>query len=398
MRRLAWTLLAVAVALTVPAAVLAVLCIGLPTYDTSEVLVLNLGVGFGQLAFPLVGALIVARDRHNSIGWLFCAVGVPFALAGLAHSWGTYALFGDRGALPAGDVAAWLASWLFAPPLFAVPSLLFLLFPDGRPPSRRWRPVAWLTGAGVLAIAIGSALTPGPLEEPPFRRVESPVGIESAKTALEAVATAGFITLFFTILLGAAALVVRFRRSRGDERLQLKWFATAGALFAATCVLYIAPFSPLPSDTFGQALILLAFIGIPVAAGVAILKYRLYDIDVVINRTLVYGALTATLAGAYIGSVLLLQLVLSPLTEESDIAIAGSTLAVAALFGPARRAIQQAVDRRFYRHRYDATLTLERFGTRVRDQVELDALAGELRGVVAETMQPQHVSLWVRTP
>jgi hypothetical protein len=210
------------------------------------------------------------------------------------------------------------------------------------------------------------------------------------------VAIAGFITLFFTILFGAAAIVVRFRRATGEERLQLKWFASAGALFALACIAYIVPFSPLPSDTAGQALILLAFAGIPVAAGVAILRYRLYDIDVVINRTLVYGGVTATLAAAYLGTVLLLQLALSPLTEESDLAVAGSTLAVAALFRPARAWIQRFVDRRFYRSRYDAARTLEAFGARVRNEVDLDKLGGELRTVVAETMRPSGVSIWLR--
>ena len=395
--RLAWALFGLAVALVIPASVLSLLIDNVPGYEDRLESAVDLGVGLALLAFPLVGALIVSRDQRNSIGWLFCAVGVPFALAGLTHSWGAYALFERPGALPAGEVAAWLSTWLFVPPLFAVPSLLFLLFPDGRPPSPRWRPVTWVVGVAVFVTAAGAALTPGRLTEPPFRGIENPVGVDGW-TALDLIATAGFITLFFTVLIGAAAIVVRFRRAAGEERVQLNWFAFAGAVFAVACVLNVAPFSPLPSDTWGQALMLLAFAGIPVAAGVAILRYRLYDIDVVINRTLVYGSLTATLVGAYLGTVLLLQLALSPLTEQSDLAIAGSTLAVAALFRPARRRIQQLVDRRFYRHRYDATITLEHFGGRLRDQVDLESLAGELRGVVTETMQPAHVSLWLRPP
>jgi hypothetical protein len=394
--RLAWLLFAVALALVIPASVLSLLIDNVPGYEDGVASAVDLGVGLALLAFPLVGALIVTRDHTNSVGWLFCAVGVPFALAGLAHGWGSYTLFEEPGSLPAGEVAAWLASWLFVPPLFAVPSLLFLLFPDGRPPSRRWRPVVWAVVVAVVAAGVGSALTPGRLTEPPFRGIQNPVGIDGARTAFEIVATAGFITLFFTILFGAAAIVVRFRRSSGDERLQLKWFATAGAVFALACIAYIAPFSPLPSDTAGQALILLAFGCIPVAAGIAILKYRLYDIDVVINRTLVYGALTATLAAAYLGTVLLLQVALSPLTEDSDLAVAGSTLAVAALFRPARAGIQRFVDRRFYRRRYDAARTLELFSARMRDELDLDTLGVELRSIVAETMQPRGVSVWLR--
>jgi hypothetical protein len=205
------------------------------------------------------------------------------------------------------------------------------------------------------------------------------------------------MALFLAILLGAVALVARFRRSRGDERQQLKWFAGAGALFALACVIAVSPWFG-SSDTTGQLLILLAFAAIPIAAGVAILKYRLYDIDLVIRRTLVYGVLTAVLVAAYLGGVLLLQLALSPLTEQSDLAIAGSTLAVAALFRPARRRVQALVDRRFYRRRYDAARTLESFGARLRAEVELDSMSAELRSVVSETMQPVHISLWLRTP
>jgi hypothetical protein len=244
---------------------------------------------------------------------------------------------------------------------------------------------------------VGSALDSGRLTEPPFEGIDNPAGIEAAGPALEVVGAAGFIALFAGILLGAAALVARFRRARGDERQQLKWFASAGALFALACLVALTPWFG-SSDTTGQLLILLAFAAIPIAAGVAILKYRLYDIDLVIRRTLVYGGLTALLAGAYLAGVLLLQLALSPLTERSDLAIAGSTLAVAALFRPARARVQAAVDRRFYRRRYDAERTLESFGARLRDEVDLEALGGELRAVVSETMQPVHISLWLRTP
>ncbi len=357
----------------------------------------DIALGFALLAFPVIGAFVVSRMPGNSIGWLFCAVGLPFGFSGAAHGWAVHALFVEPGALPGADWAAWAATWAFVPPLFAIPPLLFVLFPDGRPASRRWRPVLWLTGVGLVGTTLGTAFAGGNLEEPPFKAVDNPAGLDGAGVLPDVLAGIGFLSLFAAILLGAAALVSRFRQARGDERQQLRWFAAAGGVFALACVLYVAPFSPLPSDTAGQAVVLLTFCGIPVAAGVAILRYRLYDLDLVVNRALVYGALTAILVGAYVGSVLLLQLALSPLTEQSDLAIAGSTLAVAALFGPARRRIQALVDRRFYRRRYDAALTLERFGGRLRDQVDLDALGADLKAVVAETVQPEHVSLWLRS-
>jgi hypothetical protein len=320
--------------------------------------------------------------------------GIPFGVSGVAYGWGAYGLFAEPGALPGAEWGAWLGSWLFAPSLFAVPALLFLLFPDGKPPSRRWRPVVWLILVGVGATTLGSAVMPGRLTEPPFEGIENPAGVEAAGTAIEAVSFAGFITLFLGILLGAVALVARFRRARGDERQQLKWFAAAGGAFALVIAVVISPWFG-SSDTTGQLLVLLAFAAIPIAAGVAILKYRLYEIDRVINRALVYGALTATLAAGYLGCVLLAQFVIG---AESGLSVAISTLAMAALFRPARARIQAGVDRRFYRRRYDAALTLEAFGGRLREQLDLDALGADLRGVVHDTVQPAHVSLWLRRP
>jgi hypothetical protein len=208
---------------------------------------------------------------------------------------------------------------------------------------------------------------------------------------LSAVQGVGF-TVVLAIPVCVAGLLLRFRRARGEQRLQLKWFVLTAATFAALLVAGAI----LNSQAIGQLLILIGFALIPVGAGVGILKYRLYDIDVVINRTLVYGALTATLAGVYVGSVLLLQLALDSVTSGSSLAVAVSTLGVAALFRPARARIQAVVDRRFYRRKYDAARTLEQFSSRLREQVDLDALGGELRSVVSETMQPAHVSLWLR--
>ena len=237
------------------------------------------------------------------------------------------------------------------------------------------------------------------------RLPDNPIGIEGAKGLLDGISGVGFALFVLAVPASAASMVVRFRRANPAEREQIKWFALAAGLLAAVFVpvAIASSISPSYEQTaqgvlIAQDMLTLLFAAPALATGIAILRYRLYDIDVIINRTLVYGALTATLAAAYLGTVLLLQLALRPITESSDLAIAGSTLAVAGLFRPARVRIQSAVDRRFFRRRYDASRTLARFGAQLRDEVDLDALGSTLRRVVTETMQPAHVSLWLRAP
>jgi hypothetical protein len=347
-----------------------------------------------QLAAATTGALVASRLPGNPIGWIFLAMGAGLALAFAASSWSEVGLGTDSGPLPGDELAAWLGSWLFIPAVFGSLLFLLLLFPTGRLLSPRWVwPARVLFGLLTLAL-VGLAFKPGSVG-PEGEQVPNPLAAPGALgDAMELLdlATNLLAPLGFGIAL--TAIVLRVRRSRGVERQQLKLFTFAAAIAAAGLAGSIVT-SGIAADAF----FLVGMIGLaslPVAAGVAILRYRLYDIDVVINRALVYAALTATLALAYLGSVLLLQLALSPLTEDSGLAVAGSTLAVAALFRPARRRIQELVDRRFYRRRYDATRTLERFGARLRDEVALDSLSLELRTVVADTMQPAHVSLWLR--
>jgi hypothetical protein len=350
------------------------------------------------LAFPTVGALVASRRRGNAIGWLFCVVGVLFGVQSAAYGWGVYALFTQPGTLPGAEVAAWLSTWLFVPALFCIPVYLFLLFPDGRPISRRWRPVAWLAGAGLLATTVGNALSPGRLDGPPFETIENPVGLAGGGEALNLTSVLGYWLTLASILLAGVSLVLRFRRAGGPERQQLKWFASAAALFAATTIVYTF-FLAGVAEQAGQISTLLAFAGIPVAVGVAILRHRLYNIDVVINRTLVYGSLTITLALLYFGSVTTTQAIFRTLAgqqEQPQLAIVVSTLVIAALFNPLRRRIQSFIDRRFYRSKYDAIKTLEAFSIKLREETDLDALNDELVGVVRETMQPAHVSLWLR--
>jgi hypothetical protein len=342
-------------------------------------------------AFGVLGGLIASRHPRNPIGWLFCGIAVTGSLMSLSRGIAELWLDGNGVPTALGETAAWYGdvSWILV--ILPAATFLLLLFPDGRLPSPRWRAVAWCAGVGIALVFVGDSLGPGPLDDYP--ELANPYSVDGP--VLDVVVGIAVLSLAVAIVGSPLSLVLRFRRAGRVERLQIKWLALAGGVAAATFVIALAGYDVWTSEVADGA-IMLSILMLPVAAGMAILRYRLYDIDVVVNRTLVYGALTATLAAAYLCSVLLLQLALSPLTEQSDLAIAGSTLAVAALFRPARARIQHAVDRRFYRRRYDAARTLERFGVRLRDEVDLETLGGELRGVVADTMQPAHVSLWLR--
>jgi len=355
------------------------------------------------LAFSLTGLLILRRLPRNIIGWLLQAVGLVWGLGALAHHYARYGLVVNPGSLPGADVVAALNEGIWAPGIGLMGTFLILLFPDGHLPSRAWRPVAWLCAVTIVLLPVAVDLSPGRLEESPVPTMSNPLAQEWAAPVLE-VALAVLLPLFaLCIVACAVALVSRFRHSRGIEREQLKWLAAAGAAVATVFLVTILStiLTPATSPTPGwvtvlQAVSTQAFVLLPVAIGVAILQHRLYDVDVVINRALVYGSLTAALAGVYLALVLLLQLVLEPVTSQSDLAVAGSTLAVAALFRPARARIQAGVDRRFYRSRYDASLTLDAFVDRLRHQVDLDAVGDDLRTAVRETVQPAHLSLWLR--
>jgi hypothetical protein len=336
-------------------------------------------------ALGVIGAVVASRQPRNPVGWILCVTPLSLGLLVLGvHVFWSFELAGQE---DAAELAAWFSSWVWTPAIFGSFVLFPLLFPTGAPPTARWRPVAWAGVVGCAAMLAGFAFTPGEFEDLP---AVNPVGLgDPLGTAAEVAKGLGFVLLVVGTLAAIASIVVRFRRSRGIERQQLKW-VTAGAA--------LLPLSQIPSGDMGYAGLLLGALVIAGAVAIAMLRYRLYDVDVVINRAVVYGALTATLALAYLGSVVLLQLVLRPLTKESNLAIAGSTLAVAALFRPARARIQEVVDRRFYRRKYDAQRTLEAFSSRLRDQVDLGALNSELSAVVKETLQPAHVSLWLRVP
>jgi hypothetical protein len=396
-RRLAWSLWAVCVALAVMSLVFLALNGSTTHSNTIGEPLVDALFGLIYLVFPSVGLAIAIRQPRNAIGWLFLAGGLGAQLEDAALGYATYTLLKEPGALPGGPVAGLIADVVWVPTMAAGISLLILLFPTGRPPSPRWNLLIWVVGVAVAAYVVGTLLNPGPLYF--FEDVRNPLGVEAWEEVIEPVVELVGGPFLLTTVAAVVALIMRFRRASGVEREQLKWLVYVAALLVAfTPVMVLTG----ESETKVGGILVSDFIyglmigALPLAIGAAILRHRLYDIDVVINRTVVYGALTATLAGAYIGMVLLLQLALSPLTEDSDLAIAGSTLAVAALFRPARRRIQHLVDRRFYRRKYDAARTLERFGARLRDEVELGALSADLRNVVTETMQPVHVSLWLR--
>jgi hypothetical protein len=356
------------------------------------------------LAYGTVGVLIATRRPENKIGWIFCAVGFALAVASTASGYADYGLYGKGGALPAPELAAWMSVWLYISLLFVAPCLLFLLFPDGRPPSRRWRPVGWLVAAIGGGIFLTLAFSPGELDEYTYPGLANPLGLGGGVgaflTALEN-AGYGYGILPIAVLASIASMIIRFYGASGRERLQLKWVVYTAVLTAASFLVSFMLPDPVPQGIrdavflFGVA----TFAAIPIAAGIAIMRYRLYEIDLLINRTLVYGALTAALVAVYFGGVTATQALFRTLTgheEQPQLAIVISTLVIAALFMPLRRRIQGFIDRRFYGKKYDARKTLEAFSAQLRDETDLNALSEDLVGVVRETMQPAHVSLWLR--
>jgi hypothetical protein len=361
------------------------------------------------LAFPIVGALIASERPHHPIGWICLVAGLLWMLMILSESYGEYGL-ARPGSVPFPvTVHALLYAWLWVPTVGLMGIYLILLFPDGRLPSKRWRPLAWFSGALIMFESAAIFLSPGPLD---LQGVQNPFGLEGHPW-VNAVALVVLPLLALCMVASAVSLVLRYRRSGGEVRQQIKWIAFAGSfvglLYFGTMsvgsALWLLSRPETPADLGTRSLwgallenvMVLSFAGVPVAIGIAVLKYRLYDIDLIINRALVYGPLTATLILGYVGGVIGLQSSFRALTgQESTLAIVASTLAMAALFNPLRRRVQALVDRRFYRSKYDARKTLEAFSARLRDETQLDTLSEDLVGVVTRTVQPAHASLWLR--
>jgi hypothetical protein len=355
----------------------------------------------GFSAFAVVGALLVAKRPTNLIGWIMAAVALMVGLFTAGDAYAAYVMTtrGQPDALAV--VGAWTQGWYWYLLLSLALIYLPLLFPNGRLLSRRWLPVAVLAGIGTLGMVLLGMLTDTLRGTVVGYKIDNPIGIEGLPPVEKLPVFGVLATLFFGIgVVGAVAcVVVRYRRSRGVERQQMKWFVYAASLLLLFPVsVLMSDFVVLPEIVSGLALGLV-LVALPTAVGTAILKHRLYDIDVIINRSLVYAPLTATLVLFYLGGVITLQYAFRTLTGQgSQIAIVASTLAIAALFNPLRRRIQGFIDRRFYRHKYDAARTLASFSAKLRDETDLDALNTELVSVVRETMQPAHVSLWLREP
>jgi len=351
------------------------------------------------ISFSTVGGVIAPRlPSQNPIGWIFCTIGLVAGMRLFVAEYAVVTLLAEPGTvagmLRGGEALAWVSSWLWVVHI-GLFVFLALLFPDGRPPTARWRPFGWLV-AGVIVVGTVSVAF-WPETAAGFDLVNHPLGIEVATDTLNPVET----LLYSLGLIAMSSMLVRLRRSKGAERQQIKWFAYAVAVLATSAILAYVVSESMGLVWLGwvsTVLVIVSVVGLPVAVGIAILRYRLYNIDVLINRTLVYGSLTAVLVGMYLGSVVLFQELFRTLTgQESQLGIVASTLAIAALFNPLRHRIQGFIDRSFYRRKYDARKTLEAFSAKLREETDLDTLSDDLVGVIRETMQPEHVSLWLRS-
>jgi hypothetical protein len=345
------------------------------------------------VGYSTVGAVAASHRPANPVGWVLCCIGLSWGVAHLTSEYATYALLVAPGSLPAAEAAAWIYSWIWVPALgFIV--FLPLLFPTGRLPSARWRPFAWLSVLVVAGGTVLAAFSPGPGVGLTIR---NPFGIESLPDLNEQLQA----LMFALILVASASLVWRLRHARGVERQQIKWVAYAGALGGAASLPTYTVLEAVDLGwlhTIGYVAALVGIAGVPTAVGIAMMRYRLYEIDILINRTLVYGALTAMLVALYFGGIVVLQRVFVLLTgEKSTLAVVASTLLIAAAFTPLRHRIQTFIDKRFYRSKYNARRTLEAFSATLRDETNLEALNNDLVSVVRETMQPAHVSLWLRS-
>src|SRR5215203_4610287 len=397
---LAWSLCALSLALTALNFLLIALILSLDApifFYWLEPTVVAVG-------YSVIGAIVASRLPNHPIGWICCAIGFIAAVEHFSGEYAVYALVARPDSLTGGKAMLWMSNWVWIF-MFGLIVFLLLLFPNGRLPSNRWRPFAWFSAAvtvvGAILAAIAPDSTPGPNSEAnALRSLPNPFGIEGLPNLQQPVQV---LVLSVGLVAAASLVLVRLRNARGIERQQIKWLIYASAMLSGALILKDTVFSPLGRTPWGlwvgYLLVAVGGLGGPIAIGIAILRYRLYEIDTLINRALVYGSLTAMLVAVYFGGVAAGQAILRTLTgqeQQPQLAIVVSTLVIAALFTPLRRTIQSFIDRRFYRSTYDAAKTLEAFSVKLRDETDLDALNADLIGVVRETMQPAHVSLWLR--
>ena len=407
-RRVAWTTFAVTTALLVTALVFEWLTRGVSGSngfgESGAGFIFTVAFALLFWTFPVASTVIATRRPDNPIGWLLLAVGLAWSLLSASSAYGDYTLKLHPGALPAGEAVAWIGQWVWAPPVAITGVFLLLIYPRGHLLGPRWRWVAYVCGLAVAACVACGALKPGPMSDSGFPHHQNPFAVQALDPVLNVIQYTVILIPLATIA-AVASLVIRFRRADPVERLQIKWLAAAGGLagllYAATLMLsalLVPRGDPSPAwlnDLMAGWFVSLALI--PVSIGVAVLRYRLFEIDVIIRRTLIYAGLVAILALIYVGGVALIGALLRGLTGSSGtLAVTISTLAVAAAFQPLRRIIQRAVDRRFYRSEYDAQAAVDGFSERLREQIDLDALCEELRSVVDGTVQPTHTSVWLR--
>ena len=384
---------------TVIVATAGVYLLSVGAFDASSPNLFGHIADFENFASPaflgIIGPFVASRRPRNPIGWLLTVAALAATTNPFLQSYATYGLLTRPGSLPGATTVFWVAN-AFWPLQWPGLLLLLLLFPNGHLPSPRWRPVAWLAVIVPALYVLLSAVYPGPI--PGFESYINPIGLTAAPAELlqPIYGSPIFFAAFPSVQLvvSALAVIARFRKARGDQRQQLKWFAYASVL--AICI-YALDALGLLGGAVASIVQGLAIDGLVLAIAFAVLRYRLYDIDVIIRRTLIYGAMTACLVMLYLGCVIVLQAVFRTLTgQSSDLAIVASTLGIAAMFQSLRSSVQRLIDRRFYRHTYDAAQVLAAFGTTSRDEVELSHLTDRLVEVVGETMQPTQVSLWLR--
>ena len=344
--------------------------------------------------YPIVGWIIATRRPGNTIGWVFLGIGLSQALDTFAGQYATVGLVTNPGGLPAADVLSWVAGWAWAPGFTLLLTMSILLFPDGRLPSGRWWPLPWMAGVALFLLVVPIAIVAWPSRGTDLLGSGPVKSSDATVSAMLVLQFAGLVLLAVTGVLSVAGMMVRFRRSRGAERAQLKWYATAGAV--AVVALLVPAFFPLPG------LLLNALVGLaippllPIAAAIAILRYRLYDIDRIISRTISWTVTTGLIVAVFAGIVVGLQGVMAQVTRGNTLSVAASTLVAFAIFQPIRRQVQRAVDRRFNRARYDAQRTVDGFAERLRNEVDLSTLRSALVTTADDAVRPINSSVWLR--